>query len=256
MAFDGGLFVNRRWEHAFKGELTEYLEAVDEAVLNAARFALTNVTQELKERLRSQVVRAGLGKEGAGEGKGSGRSLASAVRVEQYPKTGLARNPAALLYVQPSAVRIYEAFEDGATITSSSGRYLTIPIPGSPADRKNFGDKPRGQSVLDAIRARGIEIGFVPARNGRPAMLIAQSVRVRDGGRGAKQLGAAKRTKSGAFAKGAASVPLFFLVPKAQMPKKLNMRAEFERAAREFLDMFAREFDGQLGRISNRTVVI
>lgn len=243
MAFDGQHFLfSREQQLALTGELAATIAAADEVVLKAARFALMTVVEEGKTRLRDMVVKAGLAKQGSGSGKGSGRSLASAVRFELYPKTGLARNPAALLYIQPSATKIYDAFEEGATIRSGSGAYLTIPIPNSPADRKVAGDKPRGTTLLAQLRSKGVEIAFVPGRNGKPGMLVAQSVRLRENARGQTKVAGAKRTKSGGFAAGATSVPLFWLVPSARIPKRLDMRREFERVAADFMRAFTEAF--------------
>lgn len=243
---------------ALAGELQADLDAADEAIMRAVRKALTNVVSEGKQRIRDQVVQAGLGKAGAGDGRGSGRSLASAVRYEIYPKSGLARNPAALLYIQPSAEHIFDAFEEGATISAKGGKFLTIPIPGSPASREVFGDKPRGQSVLEKLKTRGIEVEFIKATASRPAMLIAKGVRLSAAGklskvqrRGGKdgQTVNPRRKKAASYAKGEASVPLFFLLPKVRIAKRLNLNREFERAANAFFDDLSREIAAELARV-------
>jgi hypothetical protein len=250
MAFDstGGIYPSQ-WQLALSGELEAYLAKAEEGVLRAARNALQTVASDGKERLRGMVVKAGLGREGAGEGRGSGRSLASAVRFEIYPKRGLARDPAAFLYIQPSATKIYESFEEGARITGNGGKWLTIPIPGSPASREVFGDKPRGTTILQRLKDKGIEIAFVPGRNGRPAMLVANNVRVGQLKTGRTRVSKAKLTKTGGYAAGVQSVPLFWLVPAAQMPQKLSLKREFMRIAERFVDVFAAEFARQLTRV-------
>lgn len=258
-------FFAKEWELALSGELQAYLEAADEAVLRAAKAALNRVAEEGKSRLRSMVVRAGLARDGAQSGRGTGRSLANAIRYEVYPKGArLARNPSAFLYVQPSATHIFEAFEEGVTINAKGGGFLTIPVPGSPASREVFGAKPRGESVLDRLRSRGIEVAFVKATPNRPAMLIANNVRLTATGR----LSAIKKRKEGlpeqavnarakkgfSYAKGAASIPLFFLVPRVQMPKRLDLAREFERLAAEFFEAFSTEFAVQLARVETQRI--
>lgn len=253
------------FELALSGELQAYLDAADEAVLRAAKTALNRVAEEGKSRLRSMVVSAGLARDGAGSGRGSGRSLASAIRYEVYPKGArLARNPSALLYVQPSAVHIFEAFEEGATINAKGGGFLTIPVPGSPASREVFGAKPRGESVLEKLKSRGVEVAFVKATPNRPAMLIANSVRLTATGR----LSAVKRRKPNmpeqayrsrskkafSYAKGEASIPLFFLIPRVQMPKRLDLAREFERLADEFFSSFSNEFAAELARVESQRI--
>lgn len=251
-----------QWQLALSGELQTYLAKADEAVLRAAKAALVTVVTEGKDRLRSMVVKAGLGREGAGSGKGSKRSLASAVRFELYPKTGLARDPAAFLYIQPSAVKIYKSFEEGARITAKGGRFITVPIPNSPASREVFGDKPRGTTVLEKLKARGIEIAYVPGNSRRPAMLVANSVRISSDGRLSKiqrrggqegQSALPGRKKSFGYAKGSASVPLFWLVTAVNIPKRLDMGREFERIATRFFTEFTAAFARELARVEADT---
>lgn len=238
----------KEWNLALSGELEAYLDAADHNIMDAAAFALHNIVTEGRKRLRDMVVGAGLSKSGTGEGRGTGRSLASAIRYEVYPSNRVARNPAALLYVQPSAIHIFEAFENDTIIQAKQGRFLTIPVPGSPADRKVAGDKPRGETVLERLKARGVEVRFVKATPNRPAMLVADSVRLGVSAKGRTRVTRAARTKAGAYASGAQSVPLFFLVPRARIGKRLSLKREFERLANEFVDAFSREIAAVLAR--------
>jgi hypothetical protein len=231
MAFDGASYFPREWRLALTGELQTYLDQADEAILKAADRAVFEVTSATKERLRDMVRGAGLG-----------HRLANTVRAETYPKQGLARNPAGWIYVQRGAVKIFQAFEVGETIRSQDGGKLAIPIPGSPADRKNFGEQRPGETIIETFRSRGIRLVFVRGNGRRPDMLVAESARVRGTKTGRQRVSNAARTKSGGFAHGAASIPLFWLVPAAKMPKRLDWDAEFRRASSEFMSAFAKEF--------------
>lgn len=243
----------KEWELALSGELQAYLAAADEAVLRAAKAALYRVAGKGSDHLRGIVQRAGLARDGAQAGPGTGRSLANAIRFEVYPKGArLARNPSALLYVQPSAVHIFESFEEGPTISGSP--FLTIPVPGSPADRKNFGPKPRGETVLERLESRGVEIAFVKATPSRPAMIVATNVRGREDARGRFRVARAKKTKAGAYAAGVSSIPLFFLVPTVKMPKRFDLAREFERLAEEFFTAFSEEFATSLARLESERI--
>jgi hypothetical protein len=255
MAFDGSAFggtsaiFGRELQLALTGRLQEYMAKADEAILRAGRNAIERVVERGKDSLRGMVVKAGLAREGAGSGRGTGRSLASAVRFEIYPKRGLARDPAALLYIQPSSRKIFQAFEDGERISAPGGKALTIPIPGSPASREVFGDKPRGSTILATLKARGVEIGYVKAKGDRPAMLVANSVRVGTNKAGRTRVSRAARTKSGGFASGTQSVPLFWLIPAVKMPKKFSLADEFRRIERDFAREFAEQFARELAAI-------
>lgn len=233
---------SRELQLALSGELLATMEALDEAQLRAARWAVDEVTTRTKERLRGMVTGAGLGVK-----------LANAVRGDVYPKRGLARDPAGWIYVQPSATHIFEGFETGATIRSGDGGYIAIPVPGSPAAREN---QPAGRNppraaggVLAKLKARGLQISFVPARAGRPAMLVAEGARLRTGATGRETVSTPKRLKSGAYAANTASIPLFWLVPEAKMPKRLDFRREFDRAASAFLAEFSAAFARNLASI-------
>lgn len=242
---------SKEWELAIGGNLQAYLDQADASIMDASLFALHAIVEKGRRSLRSMVEAAGLSKSGAGEGRGTGRSLASAIRYQTYPANlnVRARNPAALLYVQPSAVHIFEAFEEGATIRAKEGRFITIPVPGSPAARENFGDKPQGQTVLEKLKSRGVEVKFVPATPARPAMLVAENVRLRTDAKNRLKVSRATKTKAGAFASGTGSVPLFFLVEQARIDKRINLAREFQRLSEEFVETFAREFDEILGRM-------
>lgn len=236
MAFDAGsLIQGRELSLALSGKLQKYLDGADMAILRAASVAVNNVTQNTKDGLRQMVTGARLGKR-----------LANAVRAKVYPERGLGRNPAGWIFVQQSAVHIFKAFEENTTIRAGGGKNLAIPIPGSPADRKNFGQQRSGETIIQSIRNRGIELSYVPGRNGRPAMLVAQSVRLGVSKAGRQRVTSAKRTKSGGFAKNASSIPLFWLVPEANIKKRLDWGREFQRASSEFMSRFTAEFEKQL----------
>lgn len=266
MGFDrgssNGFFVEKNWAINIAEEIDGAYAGLDLAMMKASRNALIDASLEWKNVLRSLVVTAGLARSGAGSGRGTGSSLASAIRFELYPRdlaTSLSPKPAAFLYIRPDAVKIFRAFEQAVTISPRYGKYLAIPIPGSPADRKNFG---RGASrsfrvpsengtsvyagVLGAMKAKGLDIIVVPARRGRPAMLVAVSARIRSDKAGRLKLSNAARTKKGGFATGAQTIPLFFLVPKARMPKKLSLKDKFDSAGRSFLSHYSELFDAEM----------
>lgn len=238
---------SREMQLALTGKLQEYVDHADEMVLKAARFAIVKVIDDQKERLRDTVKEVGLGER-----------LANAVRGEVFPKTGLARNPAGWIYVSQSAIEIFTAFESGALIRSKDGGDLAIPIPGSPADSQHMGKQRPGETRIQTFLNRGIKLSFVPGRNGKPNMLVAENVRVRAvrskrGPAGRERVTSAKELKSGGYAAGAATVPLFWLVPQAKMPKRLDWSREFERVTREFMKEFAAAFSTWLAILeSNR----
>ena len=233
--------MSKAFTLALSGELNDYLENADRHVLIAARYALDETAEGVKDRMSGMVERAGLGK------------LRKTVSYRIYPEQGLSRTPSALVYVQPRAVPMFESFEEGATIQARMGGKLIIPIPDSPADRDHFGRDPSRKkgSKLDWYKQKGIEIKFVPGSATRPAMLVADSVRLRNRGKtGRVAISRAKRLKSGGYAKRAVMVPLFWVVDSARMPKRLNWKGEEARSLSNFMSSFSRAFARRLNEMS------
>lgn len=235
MAFDGQ-FYSRELALALSGELMKTIEALDKTIQAVAYNAVLDVVDDIKGRLRGMVQSAGLGSR-----------LAGAVRANFYenPNGGA---PAAFIFVQPSAVNIFTAFSSDTTIRSkSAGGLLAIPVQGSPADRKNFGQQRKGETVIETMRQRGVELQFVPGRGDRPAMLVGKSVRLSTRATGRTHVSRSiGPTKTGKAAANTASVPLFWLVPEARIKGRLDWDGEFRRASDTFLTEFARAFDKML----------
>lgn len=229
--------MSREWALALSGELNEYLENADRHVLMAARHAMIETIQAIEERMERMVARAGLGK------------LEKTVSSQIYPERGLSREPVGIVYVRERATHIFEAFEEGVTIRSGAGGKLAIPIPDSPADRIHFGKDPaRNQKTkLEWFKDKGIEIKLIPGNLNRPAMLVADSVRLGMRGKTDRvRISRAKRLKSGGLAKSAVMVPLFWLVEESRMPKRLSWKSEQAQAMSNFMSVFVRHFNTRL----------
>ena len=91
----------------------------------------------------------------------------------------------------------------------------------------------------------------MPGSATRPAMLVADSVRLRNRGKtGRVAISRAKRLKSGGYAKRAVMVPLFWVVDSARMPKRLNWKGEEARSLSNFMSSFSRAFARRLNEMS------
>jgi hypothetical protein len=216
---------------ALRGNLDKFVTDTSDALLRANREAVEAATHAIRDDLRKDLRRAGLAE------------LEKTWRADLYPRRGLAANPAGFVFSR--AEYIVEAFERGATIRGKHGNKLAVPIPGSPADQIR---NPRGPGdKVDAARRRFGELKVIPGvPGGRPAMLAAV------GGYSASgRFGARKRLKSGRYGKGAATVPLFWLVENVRLQKRLNVVQIMARGERRFEARLTHALDTRLRRITD-----
>lgn len=138
-----------------------------------------------------------------------GKRLAGTIRQQVYPKGQPSPNAAALVWSK--APEIVGAHERGALIKSQDGFYLAIPTPAA-------GRGSRGARLTPGEweARRGIRLRFVYRPNG-PSLLVADGARVN-----ARGLGVASRSKTG---RGAATVPIFILVPQVRLKKRLDLQS-------------------------------
>lgn len=218
-----------QFQAALEGNLDAFEEGVRLSWLRAVRTTSKTIERRGVNHLRGMMDSAGL------------QGLRNTWRGEVFPKNQLAYEPAILLY--SNAEVIVSAFNEGATIRSRGTGGLALPIPGSPAE--DF-PNPRGpDDKVDYARKRfGDQLVTVPPRNGRPGLLILE------GGAFSKtgKLGARKRTKTGKFGSGTASVPLFFLVREVRLDRRLDIQQAFDQIADDYIASFPRELATELQR--------
>ncbi len=192
---------------ALQGDLSKMMAQE----LNSARVAVTigvrEATQGLKSELRSQI-----------EGSGLGARLANTWRGEVYPKGRPSLGSAGLVYSRAPVV--VAAHDQGALIRSKNGFWLAIPLPAA-------GTGPRGKRMTPGLweRMRGQRLRFV-YRSGKPSLLVADNLRAKTGKRGGFAAASASAQKSG---RGLTTVPIFLLVPQAQLKKKFDIASAAQR---------------------------
>lgn len=209
-----------------------------------------NLVKDVRLGMRDGVRDLGeLGKANARKRSQALGAVGMAWAYTLYPegRGSLSDNPAVVIHPRgESAETILRAQARGETITARGARNLWIPVPGSPADRP----KPRGQSLvkymLDRVGSENIVI--IPATANRPAMAIAKDASLTKTGRVGR--GGRARTQSGAFRKGTADVPLFFLVPNARLEPSIDLNRGFQDTEAQAGDVIARALANALGRSS------
>lgn len=174
----------------------------------AALGAVTAVGAVIKENWRGQIVAAGLG-----------RRLGNTVRSEVYPKGAGSLNAAALIWSK--AKKIVGAFETGVEIRARNGNWLAIPLPAA-------GKSGRGGRITPGEweKRSGRRLRFV-YRRGRTALLIDDGTVMR----GARVMGKDGFSRAARGFKNR-SVPMFVLVPRVRLTKRLGLMSSADRLAR------------------------
>ena len=155
-----------------------------------------------------------------------------------YPRgrNTLADNPALVIHpLSHKAEKIFLAHASGVHIKTQNARNLWIPIPDSPADIPGKRGVDPVRSIIDRVGFANLDI--IPATPSRPAMAVARNASITARGRLGKAGRA--RTQSGSYRKGTADVPLFFLVPSANLTASVDIRAGFDQIERAAPDLMA-----------------
>jgi len=177
------------------GSLGQIMAEEVSAGENAATAAVRQAGDGLKAAWRAQIVGAGLG-----------TRLAKTIQVQVYPRSGQSLNAAVVVWSK--APVIVGAHDPGPLIRSRNGFWLAIPTPAA-------GKSLRGGRITPGEweRRNGLRLRFVYRRSG-PSLLVAEG-RLNTRGRAVRS-----RSRTG---RGAATVPIFLLVPQVKLPKRLDL---------------------------------
>lgn len=184
------------------GSLGQLMAEEVRAGERAATAAVRQAGKGLETAWRAQIVGAGLG-----------TRLAKTIRSQTYPRSGHSLNAAAVVWSK--APVIVGAHDTGPLIRSRNGFWLAIPTPAA-------GKSLRGSRITPGEweRRNGLRLRFVYRRSG-PSLLVAEG-RLNTRGRAVRS-----RSKTG---RGAATVPIFLLVPQVKLPKRLELARDAVRA--------------------------
>lgn len=228
---------------AITGNLRQAMEQEVGRVARALKRAVATTGATVQAQLRAQARGAGF--------KDGGRSMANAWRLKIYPRLGVGPNtlhPAA--HITSNMPELAHLFDKGAVITAKRRKYLAIPTPiNRRPGRRKKGIAPVRVTPQEMLRARG----FVrPTRN--PAVLLwclplrtetTKRGRVRVfAGRYAEVLtGRVKgaQAKRQAYAAARSFVPMFFLMRRVTLRKRLDIDSVRAGAAARFAANAVRE---------------
>lgn len=182
-------------------DVENYIKDSEKQVQNAVNLATTG----LKLELRQQVVGAGLGKR-----------LSNTWRSAVNPKGRNSINASGAVW--STAREIIDSNTKGSTIRGKNGQWIVIPLEAA-------GKIKRGKDMLKDYQAKHGRLRFIYGKNGKNSYLVAENMRARKGKRGGFA-----RAGDRAIAKGTvASVPVFLVIPRAKMKKRLNPQAAFTK---------------------------
>jgi hypothetical protein len=186
-------------------------------------------------------------------GAGFSTRLANAIRGIGFPRHGGALSPAGIVYAQPAkngrgAAAIVDSFIKGATIAPRNGRFLWIPSEDCPRKRNGEAFSPEEVEGKFGRRLQVIspsDRGFhTPSvRRGAVGFAVIKGLVTRKATGRWRDATANERAGKTRFPRPLQSVIMFYLVPRAKMPQRLD---DFEGTAQDAM----RGFEGRLaGRI-------
>lgn len=158
-----------------------------------------------------------------------GPKIANAWRMKQYPEGQESAKAAALIYTK--APNIIDAFDKGSLIRPTrGGRYLAIPTPNA---RRVRGEKVNPRS----FEAAGIKLQFIPARRGKPALLVNRDDFASRRGGGVSFRNTTKTGKR----RGRSQFTVFFiLIPQVKLQKLFDLDQRAQEAQADVAASFAR----------------
>lgn len=197
-----------RLEAAIKGDLEKIMKEESAAAEKAVTLGVGEAGVGLRQELRGQVTRAGLGER-----------MAKTWKHKRYPPGGYSMGAASLVYADmPQVIR---AFNEGSVIKSDKGFFLAIPTPAAP--KRGVGGKRISPSNFPEHSLGRLRFVY---RKGAPSLLVVDNLRAGTGKRGGFRKASATATRTG---RGLTTVVMFILLPQVQLKKRLDINPAAER---------------------------
>lgn len=191
-----------RLEAAIKGDLQKIMKQETAAAEKAVTLGVTAAATGLKEELRGQVTRSGLGEK-----------LARTWRHKRYPSSGYSLGAAGLVYSK--APLVISVFNEATRIKSNKGFFLAIPT--SAAPKRGVGGKRINPSNFPEHSLGRLRFVY---RKGAPSLLVVDGLRAGTGKRGGFRKASATALRTG---RGLTTVVMFILVPEVMLKKRLDI---------------------------------
>ncbi len=208
--------MKERISVALTGNLEEFMEEELDLAERAITAGVRSAGARAKRLLRQDVLAGGLGPR-----------LARSWRQKDYPRGQASLAAASIIYTK--APELLRVFDEGATIRSAAGFYLAIPTPDAP----KLGEGRKRLTPSNFPERRFGPLRFVYREHGA-SLLVVDNQRQRQGKRGGYALSKSKRAlKTG---HGLMTVPMFFLVPRVRLKRRLNIDKNLHLAMRSLAE--------------------
>ena len=192
-----------RLEAAIKGNLPKFMKQQQEAAEAAVTGGVSEITTHIKDDLRDQVTKSGLG------GK-----LAKSWQAKVYPKGKKSLDAAGFIYSK--APKLIRAFNDGVVIRSKDGWWLAIPTEAAP--KRGVGGKRISPTNFPEHSLGRLRFVY---RSRALSLLVVDGLRAGTGKRGGFRKASDTALKTG---RGLATVVMFILIPQARLKKRLDYK--------------------------------
>lgn len=224
---------------ALVGDFDKEVQLAERRVARASTGAMGDVSDKFKAQLRQDVASSRLRNAG---------KLSLTWRSQVYPRGRATMTPAAMIFSK--APMIVSAFENGAEVKSPDGFWLAIPNPAVWPTR--IRRRRNGPSVVSLGEARFGKLRMVFLKGRRDLALLVADVR-----RGRGKYGGFRKATGAAMKRGDyEEQAIFFLVPKARLPRLLKGETIRARAERNFPTDFQRAFDAHLERAGDGPLLL
>ncbi|WP_339774230.1 DUF6441 family protein [uncultured Thalassospira sp.] len=212
-------------------DLRKVMKATSDELERAVTQGIRETSPQVKEHLRAQVRNAGMGKR-----------LANSWRGKAYPKAGVnSFNASALIWTK--APKIVDAFDKGVLIRGKKTFALAIPTDNAP--KKGVDGKRISPSNFPVSRYGKLRL---VRRTRGASLLVVDGVGIKAGGKVSRQRKNGGRLKNGAYGRGVATVPMFFIVRQVKLEKRFDVEEAERYGARVAVHNIIRNLRVRNGR--------
>lgn len=203
---------------ALRGDLQKFMNAEVKAGKRAVTTTIRRRVNRLKNDLRRQIKRAGLGER-----------LGKTVRGDTFPKRGTSLNAAGrvsskAIVKRPGGVAdLITLLDTGATIKAGAGKALVIPLPAAGRGRGVKGD-PVSRKPSDFPEGT---FSMIPSRNRKTAVLVFRS--------------GAKKGQAG-----------FILARQTRLKKRIDIERAYQKAIRGIDDAIVKQWERNNQKVQDR----
>lgn len=218
---------------ALTGDLERELEKERKAIKRGVTRGIVRTGKGLQRNTQRDMRASGIKR---GKSRAGGQDVFKAISMRRYPKKGNSLATASVVSVPENL----EIFLEGGTVTGKAGKYLVLPLPEAEKlgfDRKisRAGRLKKHSNLQAAINQFGNQLRFINIGSNKLMAVIDQNY--------AKQKGVRVRRSSKGRKFQRDFVPLFLLIKRVRIGRKVNWRRLVREAERDMPRNVEKEID-------------